>query len=80
MTLHTRYKSVTEKRSIFSIQSSIISLQEDDVIGLLNSTDISELKPLADRILIQVFLHREASNGGCRAFASQYIASCHTRN
>lgn len=29
-------------------------LQEDDVIGLLNSTDISELKPLADRVLIQV--------------------------
>lgn len=30
-------------------------LQEDDVIGLLNSTDISELRPLADRILIQVY-------------------------
>ena len=28
-------------------------LQEDDVIGVLSSKDISELKPLGDRILIQ---------------------------
>ena len=31
----------------------VICLQEDDVIGVLSSKDISQLKPLGDRILIQ---------------------------
>lgn len=31
----------------------VFCLQEDDVIGVLSSKDISQLKPLGDRILIQ---------------------------
>eukprot|EP00891_Asterochloris_glomerata_P002204 jgi/Astpho2/2204/Aster-03192 len=31
----------------------VVCLQEDDVIGVLSSKDISQLKPLGDRILIQ---------------------------
>lgn len=41
-----------------------VLLKEDDVIGLLNSTDISELKPLADRILIQVEEAETQTSGG----------------
>lgn len=29
-------------------------LQEDDVIGLLSTTNIADLQPLGDRVLIQV--------------------------
>ena len=37
-------------------------MQEDDVIGVLNSTDIAQLLPLGDRILIEVG-HLLAFNG-----------------
>ena len=29
-------------------------MQEEDVIGVLNSTDIAQLLPLGDRILVEV--------------------------
>ena len=32
---------------------ALVCLQEDDVIGVLSSKDISQLQPLGDRILIQ---------------------------
>ncbi|KAK9804171.1 hypothetical protein WJX73_008285 [Symbiochloris irregularis] len=41
-----------------------VILKEDDVIGLLPGKDISELKPLGDRILIQVEKARDRSEGG----------------
>lgn len=31
-----------------------VPIQEDDVIGVLNSKDIAQLLPIGDRILIQV--------------------------
>ncbi len=34
--------------------NSSLQMQEDDVIGVLNSTDIAQLLPLGDRILIEV--------------------------
>ena len=42
---------------VFETMSRLCVLQEDDVIGLLNSADISDLKPLGDRVLIEVIRH-----------------------
>ena len=40
--------------SCSSCATHILHLQEDDVIGVLNSKDIAQLLPIGDRILIQV--------------------------
>ena len=37
-----------------SYMVSCLQLQEDDVIGVLNSTDIAQLLPIGDRILVEV--------------------------
>ena len=39
-------------------------LQEDDVIGVLRSKNIAELKPLGDRVLVKVADAERASKGG----------------
>jgi len=41
-----------------------VLLKEDDVIGLLSSTNIADLKPLGDRILIQVEEPEKQTAGG----------------
>ena len=38
--------------------------QEDDVIGLLSSADVSQLKPLQDRVLIEVLEAEAKTKGG----------------
>lgn len=38
------------------IQHVPVGMQEEDVIGVLNSTDIAQLLPLGDRILVEVQL------------------------
>ena len=37
-----------------NIQHLTVGMQEEDVIGVLNSTDIAQLLPLGDRILVEV--------------------------
>lgn len=37
-----------------NIQHFTVGMQEEDVIGVLNSTDIAQLLPLGDRILVEV--------------------------
>lgn len=37
-----------------SCMVSCLQLQEEDVIGVLNSTDIAQLLPIGDRILVEV--------------------------
>ncbi len=51
------------RQSISSLQYNSPQMQEDDVIGVLNSSDIAQLLPLGDRILIEVG-HLLAFNGG----------------
>ncbi|KAK9851371.1 hypothetical protein WJX84_005169 [Apatococcus fuscideae] len=41
-----------------------VLLKEEDVIGVLSSDDIADLKPLGDRILIEVAEADEATKGG----------------
>lgn len=41
-----------------------VILKEDDVIGLLSSSNIADLKPLGDRILISVEKAKDRSEGG----------------
>ncbi|KAK9830007.1 hypothetical protein WJX72_009164 [[Myrmecia] bisecta] len=41
-----------------------VLLKEDDVIGVLRSDNIAELKPLGDRILIEVAEAEETTQGG----------------
>ena len=62
-----------------SLQSnSSPQMQEDDVIGVLNSTDIAQLLPLGDRILIEVG-HLLAFNGkrdGCQNELRHTVFEC----
>lgn len=50
--------------------SSHLILKEDDIVGLLESDDIKDLKPLNDRVLIKVYtlLHLDM-----RSFASLFL-------
>lgn len=41
-----------------------VLLKEDDVIGVLNSTDIAQLLPLGDRILIEIADVEDTTEGG----------------
>ena len=41
-----------------------ILLKEDDCIGLMGSNDVADLKPLGDRILVEVAAKAEKSAGG----------------
>jgi chaperonin GroES len=31
-------------------------MKEDDIIGILESDDVKDMKPLSDRVLIKVFM------------------------
>ncbi|GAB4818864.1 hypothetical protein N2152v2_005910 [Parachlorella kessleri] len=44
--------------------SDYVLLKEDDVIGLLSSPDVSQLKPLQDRVLIEVLEAEAKTKGG----------------
>ncbi|KAL9225012.1 hypothetical protein vseg_000984 [Gypsophila vaccaria] len=44
--------------------SSHLILKEDDIIGILESDDVKDLKPLNDRILIKVAETEEKTSGG----------------
>lgn len=44
--------------------SNHLILKEDDIIGILDTDDVKDLKPLNDRVLIQVAKAEEKTSGG----------------